>query len=297
VDVNPQRLEEVCAERGVEGYADYRDLLAREDIAAVSICTTDELHVEIAVAAAQAGKHLLVEKPLALTPEGCDQIIDACASAGVKLQVGHILRFDPRYAVAHDAIAAGRIGDLVHLYARRNNPLRNAQRLYMHTSVLFFLGIHDLDFMNWCVPSPAVRVYAEAASKRLEGAPDSVLAVIRYQDQTIASLEASWILSDAYPGRLDARFEAVGTQGSLYVNGGSQSLTVAEQAVECPDVFYAPEVHGRRVGILRDELAHFVACVAEEGDPVVGGREGRAAVAVACAIQASYERGAPVEVA
>ena len=95
------------------------------------------------------------------------------------------------------------------------------------------------------------RVYAEATSKRLDGTPDAILAVIRYQDGTIVSLEASWILGDAFPGRLDARSEAVGTTGSVYVNGGSETVTIAAERFDRPELFYAPEVHCQRVGILR----------------------------------------------
>jgi len=125
-DVNPQRLNEICPVLQVEGYSDYRELLKREDICAVSICTTDELHVKAAIAAAHAGKHVFVEKPLALTSQDCDTIIDACASSGVKLTVGHILRFDPRYFAAYREIREERIGKLVHVFARRNNPVLEA---------------------------------------------------------------------------------------------------------------------------------------------------------------------------
>jgi len=299
-DVNPQRLNEICPVLQVEGYSDYRELLKREDICAVSICTTDELHVKAAIAAAHAGKHVFVEKPLALTSQDCDTIIDACASSGVKLTVGHILRFDPRYFAAYREIREERIGKLVHVFARRNNPVRNARRLSKHTSVLFFLGIHDLDFMNWCVGTRAERVYAEATSKKLGDTPDTVLALIRFPGGTIASLEASWILPESYPGRLDARFEAVGTDGSVYVNGGSEVVAIARaQGVraqfECPELFYAPEVFGERVGILRDELAHFLRCVLNDSEPIVSGQDGKAAVELACAIQTSYQTGRVVE--
>jgi UDP-N-acetylglucosamine 3-dehydrogenase len=296
-DVNPDRLGTVCPALQVEGYDDYRELLRRDDVQAVSVCTTDELHVEAAVAAARAGKHVFVEKPLALTPGDCDRIIEAARSARVKLMVGHILRFDPRYVAASEEIQQGKIGQLVHLYARRSNPIHSAERLAAHTSVLFFLGIHDLDLINWCVGLPAERVYAEATSVVLEGAPDAVLALIRFPGGTVASLEVSWILPPAFPGRLDARFEAVGTQGAVYVNGGSENVGIVQEQYTLPELHYAPQVRGERVGILRDELTHFVRCVAQDRDPVVGGKEGRAAVELACAIQASFESGSTVELA
>jgi UDP-N-acetylglucosamine 3-dehydrogenase len=296
-DINRRRLDEVCSALKVEGYTDYRELFKRDDIDAVSICTTDELHVEPALAAANAGKHIFIEKPLALTPEDCDKIIEAAKAADVKLMVGHILRFDPRYVTAYKAIRDGEIGELVHLSLRRNNPIPNARRLAKHTSVLFFLGIHDIDFMNWCVGAKAQRVYAEARFKLLRDTPDTVLAVIRFSKGTIASLEVSWVLPGSFPGKLDAKFEAVGTAGMIYVNGASETVALIRERVEHPELFYAPELFSERVGILRDELAHFLKCVAQDSEPMVGGEEGKAAVEVAYAIQKSFETGSVVEIA
>ena len=294
-DVNQERLDAVCADFAVDGYSDYRDLLEREDIDAVSICTTDELHVEPAILAAEAGKHMFIEKPLATTPQDCDKIIESAARGGAKLTVGHILRFDPRYVVAYEEIASGGIGDIVHMYARRYNTRRSAGRLAVHTSVLCFLGVHDIDFLNWCAGAVPSKVYAEAVSRVLEDTPDSVLALLRYPGGEIASLEISWVLPESFE-KLDARFEAVGTVGAIHVEGGRESVAVAKERVVYPDVLAAPRLLGQRVGSLRDELAHWINCVAGDTEPRVSPDEAKAAVVVACAIQESYETGSPVEI-
>ena len=270
-------------------------LLRRDDVDAVSICTTDELHLEPALAAASAGKHLLIEKPLALTPQDCDRIIEGANRSGVKLMVGHILRFDPRYATAYNEIRSGGLGKLVHFCARRNNAIRSARRLAGHTSVLFFLGIHDIDFMNWCVGRVPATVYAQGVSKVVADTPDTILALLRYPGGPIASLEVSWVLPESYPGRLDARFEAVGTKGAAYVNGGCESLAIAGERFEHPELWYAPNLFGQRPGILREEIAHYAACVMQDTEPRVSGEDGKAAVEVACAIQESLETGNVVE--
>jgi predicted dehydrogenase len=295
-DVNQGRMEQIRAMLGVDGYTDYRELLARDDLDAVSICTTDELHVDPALAAAEAGVHMLIEKPLALTPADCDTIITAAGKAGVKLMVGHILRFDPRYYTARQRIAQGQIGELVHLYTRRNNAHASARRLAAHTSVLFFLGIHDIDYLLWCVGALPERVVAQAVNVVLEDTPDAVLALLQFADGPIASLEASWVLPESHPRGLDARFDAVGTAGALYVDGSGGSVLVAHERVEKPALWYVPELFGERAGILRDEILHFVRCVRDDREPIVGGQDGKAAVQVACAIQESYETGRPVEV-
>ena len=295
-DVRQERLDEVCAALQVDGYTDYQELLQREDVDAVSICTTDELHVEPALVAASAGKHMLVEKPLALTPADCDQIIQAADAAGVRLMVGHILRFDPRYYTAYRQIESGKIGQLVHMYTRRNNVIRSARRLSDHTSVLFFLGIHDLDFILWCAGAQAETVYAQTVSTVLKDAPDAVHAILSFPGGPIASLEASWVLPESHPRGLDARFDAVGTAGAIYVDGGGGSVVVAHERVEHPSLWYALDLYGKHVGILRDELAHFCDCATNDRQPIVTGQDGKAAVQVACAIRESYQTGKIVQV-
>jgi len=295
-DIEPERLRQVSSTYGAQGYADYRQMLERDDISAVSICTTGGLHVEPAVAAAEAGKHIFVEKPLAVTATACDRIIDAARRADVTLTVGHVLRFDPRYVTAYQEIKKGTIGEPVYMFIRRNNSLASARRLRTHSSVLFFLGIHDIDFVNWCMGAKPEKVYAVAASKVLGDTPDSVMALLTFADGTVASLEASWILPESLPAPLDARFDAVGTSGALYVNGGCGMVSVAHERFDQPEISYAPDLLGESVGILRDELAHFVECVTQCAAPAVSGEDGKRAVEVACAIQESLRSGGVVQV-
>ncbi|HIE03515.1 MAG TPA: Gfo/Idh/MocA family oxidoreductase [Candidatus Latescibacteria bacterium] len=294
-DVDEGRLSQACRWFGTEGYTDFKDLIRRDDIDAVSVCTPDGKHVAPAVEAASAGKHIFVEKPLALSTEDCDRIIGAAREAGVKLMVGHILRFDPRYYAAYKAINEGRIGRLVHLYARRNNRITSGLRLASETTVLFFLGIHDIDFLNICAGSKVRKVYALANRKVLPQGPDSVLALLEYEGGAVASLEVSWVLPEASPGSLDAHFHAVGERGAIYLEGGSRDLTLTTDRTERPDTVYAPEVQGETVGVLKQELSRFLRCISEEVDPPVTGEDGRRAVEVACAICTSYSEGREVE--
>lgn len=294
-DIDEKRAQEVGTECGAQSYVDFRPLLARDDIDAVSICTSDNLHVAPAVAAAEAKKHILVEKPLASSVADCEKIIAATEKTGVKLMVGQILRFDPRYHAARQAIVEGQIGEIVHFYARRNNVITSAQRLASTTSVLFFLGIHDIDFMNWCAQSPIERVYAETTRKVLATGADSTLALLHFTNDIIASLEISWILPKSYSGSLDARFEAVGTMGALFIDGSSQSTTIYQtDGSTCPETYYAPLVYGKTVGILQQEIAHFVECIRDDKEPFISGEDGKAAVKVAAAIAESVQKGGPV---
>jgi predicted dehydrogenase len=151
--------------------------------------------------------------------------------------------------------------------------------------------------MNWCVESKVERVYAESVSRALRDKEiaDSYLALMKFQDGTIASLEVSWILPRSFSGRLDAKFEAVGTGGTIFVDGSGQVVEIyrADEST-CPDVMYAPEIYGRYTGILRDEIVHFVECVQQDKVPAVTGQDGKAAVEVVCAIAESVEKQQPV---
>ena len=145
--------------------------------------------------------------------------------------------------------------------------------------------------------SRAERVYGESVIRtfRDKEIADSYLALIKYQNGTIASLEVSWILPRSFSKRLDAGFEAMGTGGAIFVDGSGQAVEVyRNDDSECPDVMYAPEVYGRHTGILRDEIMHFVECVQKDKTPAVTGQDGKGAVEIVCAIAESIETQQPV---
>ena len=124
---------------------------------------------------------------------------------------------------------------------------------------------------------------------------DSVLALIRFDNGAIASLETTWVLPRSFPSKLDARFEAVGTKGAIYVDVYAQGLKIhTESGAEFPHTAYAPEFEGKLIGVLRDEILHFLECVREDKEPLVPGPEARGAVEVAGAIAQSLERSAIV---
>ncbi|MGQ9596679.1 MAG: Gfo/Idh/MocA family protein [Thermoproteota archaeon] len=129
-DVLEERAKEVAKEFGAERwYTDYNELLTRSDIDAVSITVPDHLHRGPTVAAAKAGKAVLLEKPIATTLEDADAIIKAVKRAGIPFLVGHIVRFDYNYVKAKEYIDRGSLGDPISIWARRNNSVTSPKRL------------------------------------------------------------------------------------------------------------------------------------------------------------------------
>jgi predicted dehydrogenase len=291
-DVVADRAAQFAGQFGCNAAGSLEEAISDPQVQLVSVCVDDQRHVEPCVKAAQAGKHVLVEKPLATSVADCDTIIAACREAGVTLMVGHVVRFDPRYQVAKQAIDAGATGDPIQVFGRRNNILASGLRIQSRTSVAFFLGVHDIDIMRWFVGSEVISVYAESARKLLTEADDSIFALMRFANGCVGCLETCWVVPAGVPNTLDARMELVGTTGRVAVRLGDESCEVASATrAERPDVTYGPVFAGKQQGALRLQLEHFAECVRTRREPLISPEDARAAVAVAEGIHKSLETG------
>ncbi|MGQ9730234.1 MAG: Gfo/Idh/MocA family protein [Candidatus Zipacnadales bacterium] len=296
-DILPERTHALASKLKCEATDSLAAAVDRPDVDLVSICTDDHRHLEPCQVVAAAGKHILLEKPLATNLEDCDAIIAACETAGVKLMVGHIVRFDPRYALARQAVAEGAIGEIIHGYARRSNIIDTGRRIGPRTSVAYFLGVHDLDLLRWFIGAEVVKVHAESACKVLVdiAAEDSIMALLRYENGVVGCLETSWVLPTGIPCTLDARLEIIGTQGMIRVTVGDEGCTlITPTRITRPDILYGPQIHGQQGGALRTQLEHFRDCVLHDYQPLISPQDARAAVSLAVAIHESLQSGMPV---
>jgi predicted dehydrogenase len=296
-DIVPERTAALAGRFGALAADTLEAALSAPGVDLVSVCTDDQSHLEPCLAAARAGKHILLEKPLATTVADADAIIAACDLAGVTLMVGHVVRFDPRYHVARQAIADGAVGDVVQVYGRRNNIVTSGRRIGPRTSVAFFLGSHDLDLMRWFADSEVTSVYAASASKVLAdiGAEDSIFTLLKYENGAVGCLETCWVMPEGQACPLDARLEIIGTQGRVAVRVGDETLEVISPArVSRPDVTYGPIICNLQQGAVRTELEHFAACVRSGQPPIISPADARAAVEMCCAIHESLKTGLPV---
>jgi UDP-N-acetylglucosamine 3-dehydrogenase len=291
---NPERLAEVAKKFGVTNtFTDYQAMLADPDLESVSITTMWDQHAAPAVAALQAGKHVFLEKPMASTIADCNAIVDASNSAKGFLMVGHICRFNPRYALARDRIKAGELGRIVSMYARRNIPAARSRGVLEKIGPLLGDGIHDTDLMLWMSGAKVATVYAQTLSVRNLKNPDIGWAMYRFDSGAIGVIENVWFLPAGTPFRIHEQLEIIGTDGAVYVQGSDMNLTVqTRQGVDCPDTLYWPEIHGAIGGALRAEMSYFADCVARgEAPTVVTPAEARAAVAVLAAAERSAQTG------
>lgn len=293
----PSRLAEVAKTFGVKKtFTDYHEMLADPELEAVSVVTMWDQHVLPTVAALEAGKHVFLEKPMASTLADCDRIVEAVDRAAGFFMVGHICRFNPRYAAAKEAIAAGRIGRIVSMYARRNIPAWVGASVLDKIGPIIGDGVHDTDLMLWYSGDQVVSAYAQTVKVRDLANPDLGWTMYRFASGAVGVLENVWFLPDKTAFQIDERMEIIGTEGSIHIHEVHPNLSICDQdGWHSPDTTYWPELHGVRAGALREELAYFAACVANGVRPtVITAAESRAAVRACLAAEESARTGQPV---
>ena len=281
-DASRETAVRVAKEYGADACFSSADLVRRKDVDCVVIATNDEAHVEPVAAAASAGKHILLEKPIATTLPDADKIIRICTKSKIKLMIGFVLRFDPRYARVKQAVAAGEIGELETIFCRRTNLVTSQERLKGRVSVLSFLGVHDFDIMRWVAGSEVKRVHTEAVwnlhKKSGYNVEDTTWTLLRFDNGVIGSLETGWIVPTTFPTKADFKLEAVGTGGMIQYD-----LTKQELMFTKPEGHYAERFNP----MLQYELEHFFDCVRNDKTPLVTGADGRAALEISLAAQRS----------
>lgn len=283
----------------------YADLLARPDVDLVIIATPDHLHTEIAIAAAQAGKAMLIEKPLATSLADADRVIDAVERAGVAAMTCFSHRWIPSYARAHEEIAAGAVGRPRMAYARKND------RLYVPTKMLawaggtspaWFLSSHDIDLVCWFFgDDPATEVYATAVRGVLRrlgiDTEDAIQAQVRFASGAVATFESCWIYPDTFPSMTDSFIEVIGEEGMIHLDRKDDQLEVASaRGFEYPRTSIMPILHGVQHGALAATVAHVIDCVANDTRPLVTLRSSRHVTAILDAIHRSLADGGAVSV-
>ncbi|HUV85952.1 MAG TPA: Gfo/Idh/MocA family oxidoreductase [bacterium] len=246
-------------------------------------------HAELAGAALAAGKDLLVEKPLALTPPDAAALVRLAEEKKAVLMVGHILLFDPAFEALKDAIAAGELGDIKYMTAAR----AKLGTIRLEEDVTFSLAAHDVALALWLLEDEPASASAVAVDARGAGVADAAFLNLSFSGGVTAHVWASWL----YPLET-RRFVVVGDEAMAAViqeEGGRGELTVYRMGARgggaevYDDGSSAVEVPV--VDLLEAELGHFLECVATRATPRADGRQGLDVVKVLAAAQKSAAAG------
>ena len=291
---------QACQELQLEtAYADHLQALGDPRVDAVVVATPTRFHRPIVVAAAQAGKHILCEKPMATNAAECDAMIAAAKSARVTLQIGFMRRFDAGFLAAKQRIDAGEIGRVVLVKSLTHGPTTPKPWMYdIRTSLgpLAEVNSHDIDSLRWFTGSEFEEVYAIGGNYRSPDARqqhpdfyDNVILCARMQNGMQGSISGAQGVKYGY----DARCEILGEKGLITV-GGLAANTVVSHTVVGSKAAVVQSWMNLFLDAYRAEDEDFVRCILEQREPRAGGRDGKAAVMVVNAGNQSIAERRPV---
>ena len=304
IDPDQEALRSTGDQFGLDSLFDSLEAaLDNIEFEAVVITTPTFTHHPITLLAADAGKHILLEKPMALTLAECDHIILAAERNGVLLQMGFMRRFDPEFVTAARRIQAGEIGQPMMIKSLSHGPGLPppwARDIRTSNGMLAEVNSHDWDCTRWLMSSNPERVYAEVANFKgnahgidTPSFYDNVLVNLRFENGGLGSISGVCPCEYGY----DARVEIVGERGIMQI-GEAQGQAV----VVCTDrdrglvtPIYRTWAERFAWGYIR-EMEHFVHCIQTDTAPSVGGTDGRWAVAGVLAGTKSFLEERPVYV-
>ncbi len=287
-DINQELAEKTAKKFNTKGFVDYKEMLAMPELDAAVVATPDEIHTEPCLSAANAGKHILVEKPIATTIEDGQAIIDATKKAKVKLMVGFSLRFNLHFMKVKKMVADGQLGDLISVFTRRLNIVTQADRINGRCGVLHFLGIHDFDALRWIIGSEPVSIYTEESTSVPKKYPqdNESFSIIRFANGVRACAHIGWNLPLQHLGGRDFKFDIMGTKGSLYLDQMRQGIEVYSETLS-----KFPSVNS---GLYIEDRA-FVDCVLDDTPSPSTGADGLAALKMVMGAIESINTGLPVK--
>lgn len=280
-------------------FTDHRQLLALREVDMVVVGVPNDLHAPIALDAAAAGKHIVMEKPLCLNLAEADRMIAACRQAGVKLMYAEELCFAPKYVRLKQLLDAGALGAPTLLKQSEKHDGPHAPHFWdverSGGGVTMDMGCHAIAFFRWLLDRAPIRsVYAQMTTQvhreRTRG-DDNALLIVEFDNGVVGLAEESW----TKPGGMDDRAEVFGSKGVAYADLlHGNALTVYSTEGYDYAVEKAGSTRGWSFPIYEEawnygfpqEMAHFVECVREDLQPAVTGEDGRAVLEV---IFAAYE--------
>jgi predicted dehydrogenase len=318
-DVNPARARGAADQFGVEhAYEDFHDLIARPDIDMVTVATWPQAHAAPVIAAAEAGKHVLCEKPIAMTVEEADAMVAACEKAGVKFTMGYQQRFGTELPLIKQLLDEGLVGKVMGMSTIGVGPSRHYTPWFMHKAeggggVLMDWGIYTAHNLIWLL-GPVSSVYAYATTFRKEvvvtgrvsemAGRDMLVSDVDVEDTAAITLQfasgamgvwyAAWAVAAGHGG-----MSIDGSDGSIETHRGGGGVDLYTNRLEEPALVHGwrhipttepplAEVHYRK-------LAHLVDAVLDDKPLQFTGADGRDALELVLAIYRSAETGQRVD--
>lgn len=308
VDMNKAAAKRRKAMWAAESWTlDYADALRQEDVEAVDICLPHHLHADVAIAALEAGKHVLVEKPMATTLRDADRIIRAAEKSGLTFMVAESARFVPAHQHVKELLDRKALGRISLARTLQGGPGCLKKMLDPKSwkgtadrgggGALIDSGVHRLDLYRWFLGEvDYVYAWMEQQEKKLKKkCEDNAVVLLKFKNGAVGELITSWTIRNPWNEIL----EIYGNKGTALVDIlSSQPLAIFSPKFRKEGWFYPSIEHsGGWPGWLLDSIAreveHFVDCIRRDKEPLVKGEDGRAALEIALAAYSSAQTGRP----
>jgi len=281
-------------------YSDHKELLKDKDVSVVTIALPNYLHAPMAIAAAKAGKHVICEKPLALSIEDAEAMIEACKKAGVVLAYAEELCFIPKFVRTKEIVESGGVGKvyMIKQCEKHGGPYSPWfwEPEEAGGGILMDMGCHSIEFCRWFMGKPKVKSVFAQMNTYVHGdktkEEDHVIVLIEFEGGEIALCESSWALQ----GGMDSVVEVYGTEGVIYGDllRGMGLRVYSKRGYDAPtlertDGWSFPDYEWLWNNGYPQEMAHFIECIRSGKEPVESGKDG---IAVLEIMLAAYESAA-----
>lgn len=305
-ETNPERLAEmVAATSPASATDDWEDIVKNPDVDIVMISATPEtLHYPMTKACLEAGKHVLLEKPMAISLSEADELIELAEAKNLKFTIGYSQRFNNKQSLIKRSVTDGSVGDpvsvLVSRHISRNLGAKIGNRIKLSPAAME--ATHDIDFAFWCLePRRPVRVYSQVANgirREALGLPDAQMIMITMDDGVLVTIGAGMNLPAGYKNAATTWIEFIGQDGSVFVDDTSRDIMVqtVERGVEFPLSTMPGEYVGDMYsGPMERETTHFIEAVMFDRPVMVKPRDARLVMEVYMAADLSAELNEVVE--
>ncbi len=305
-DPDGERLSASGQEFSVKAlYADYKEMLKKEQLDAVAVATPDNLHTEPVIHSLEAGCHVFVEKPLTTSQAEAEEVYRVVQKTGKKLQVDFNHRWLSPYHKVKEMVLNGQVGEPMIAYARKNNPLYVPTEMLAawssRTTPAWFLSCHDIDLVTWWFDADPVEAYARGVKKVLVekgfDTYDGIQSLVTYEGDKLATFEAVWIYPNTSPYMPDSYMELIGSKGTLHIDRQAEAVdAMTQDKFVCPRTFLNYKVFDEWQGAFPAAVRGFILAIEKNTEPHVSVRDGVRTTAVLEAIHKSLASGKPEKI-
>ena len=310
-DINTERTKELAEKYNGTAYSSYQELLEEETIDAVSICSANQTHATITIDALRAGKHVLCEKPMAITLEECEEMVQAARETGKFLMIGHNQRLAKAHAKAKELLNEGIIGDIISFRTTFGHSGPETWSIDPGKNVWFFdkklarlgamgdLGIHKTDLIQFLTGQKVSEVVAKVvtldkrdAAGNLIGVDDNAFCTYTMENGIVGTMTASW----TFYGEEDNSTILYGTEGIMRIyDDPNYSIKIVTKKQE--EIFYnIDQIQTNDNQTASGVIDLFVSSLVENKEPEISGEEALAAMKAIFACVESSETGRAIKI-